>query len=358
MACRLNYNEAADLLVKIGRASKSQADQTTFYDAERWKQEGQKEKLRHFLKTKEEDMNIAKINGNIKVYRELSHISKTLDNELYRDSDMLPILAKVLIDHDKETSQNILKTRAQTCDYTRLSNPLKSPNIFQKNVATLNNSNYLLTQDQNSKRFNFNRSTTSSYTNSTTTPISSASSSAFSYYNLRRNLDQTPPIMERKKATPVDLSDINSILKQTMNNIIKKRASVSPQVNSLLEMTNNQQTVDHFCSSKSEAEESGQSSSMNSSNQNQSRMSSVSDTRSSGQLSQMFYAAALQQTGNFRSAAKLVEQKPKPEKILQVKPKVKTGLSTLAIIREESRTSNVSSKKKPKKLLPLKILKV
>ena len=52
LANRLNNYTAADLLVKIGNASRQQMDEKVFYDAERWKHEGQLEAYKRYLKAK------------------------------------------------------------------------------------------------------------------------------------------------------------------------------------------------------------------------------------------------------------------------------------------------------------------
>lgn len=95
------------MLLEIGNASKMQADQSSFFNAERWKQEGQMEKLKSYLKLKEEEMNLAKLSGNVRLYRELNLLVKQLDNEVLRNSEILPILANLIIDHDNINTEKL-----------------------------------------------------------------------------------------------------------------------------------------------------------------------------------------------------------------------------------------------------------
>jgi len=147
-------------------------------------------------------------------------------------------------------------------------------------------------------------------------------------------------------------------------------------VNSLLEMSSGQQTVDSFFGSKSEHEVSGHETSsgvgssfmtgsadsMNTSGHNHQSHSHTNSSSSSHQfsspfsqtISQIFYTAALQQTKNYRSSVKYVEpvivEKSKAVNNNNAQNK-KSTRSTLAIIREESRLGKMNH---TKKLMPLK----
>ena len=160
-----------------------------------------------------------------------------------------------------------------------------------------------------------------------------------------------------------DLLNLNSIVKQTMNKVTvkKKKSNDTHQqqgVNTLLEMSSGQQTVDSFFGSKSDHEVSGHETSsgvgssfmtgsadsMNSSQLSQQQTSPFNQT-----ISQIFYTAALQQTKNYRSSVKYVEPVI-VEKVKTIQNAKKSTRSTLAIIREESRLGKLQSKK----LVPLK----
>ena len=126
-------------------------------------------------------------------------------------------------------------------------------------------------------------------------------------------------------------------------------------MNTLLEMTPCQHTVDSFFGSKSDNEVCGNETS---SGVGSSFMTGSADSMHSHStnapinygISQIFYTAALQQTKNYRSSVKYVEPVIL-EKMKQLPvPKIKNTKSTLAIIREESRLGKISTKK----LVPLK----
>lgn len=358
-----------------------------FYDGERWKQAGQLEKFQQYLKCKEEEMNVAKLNGNVRIYRELSNLSRTLDSEITKNPDLLPVIAKVIIDYDEKENlspksyQFVRKSKSAFNSNSAIYNPhicmpeiknrssdfvatstrissknnkndnLLSRNGNNNNSSSFNNIHNINSNSNNfssSSRFRLNGSTTSSYSNSSTTPISSASSSIYSNY-YRRNTARSPYNIKDpdQPNSPVLITDINSVLKQTMNKLLKKQANELPQFNSLLEMTNGQ-TVDHFVGSKSDGDSNGTEPSASvgsNSNYHSNNHSHHSSTSHSGDISAIFLAAALQKTGNYRAAAKYVEPPPPKEKP-PPKPKPKTGLSSLAIIREESRVSTVSKRSK------------
>lgn len=137
-------------------------------------------------------------------------------------------------------------------------------------------------------------------------------------------------------------SDATLILKNTMASIIENNKSLG-QVNSLLEMTNGQ-IADHFIASKSDAElkQSIQNLENGKNNVDACAYNSQDHFAILNGISDIFQIAAYQQSGSYRTPAKIIMPKPKlkPKK----KQKPKTGLSTLAIIREESRLTGNSKK--------------
>lgn len=389
LACRLNLNKAADLLLKVGRASRNQADQTVYYDAERWKQEGQLEKIKDYLKCTDKEMILAQINGNIKIYRELCELSETLESKSFRNPEILPILTKVLNEQDGDEfgGHSFLKSKSKLSEFNNNS----SYNLNTSNLNTSGTSNMpsLIkpTKSTNlpiyaenypsqakSNRFSRVKSATSSFFSSSGSPSSPSSSSVYwnpsgrrfnatnstSVHNNNNNsLDQSQPLMSNSE----DLLNLNSIVKQTMNKVTvkKKKSNDTHQqqgVNTLLEMSSGQQTVDSFFGSKSDHEVSGHETSsgvgssfmtgsadsMNSSQLSQQQTSPFNQT-----ISQIFYTAALQQTKNYRSSVKYVEPVI-VEKVKTIQNAKKSTRSTLAIIREESRLGKLQSKK----LVPLK----
>jgi hypothetical protein len=401
-------NEAAEILVKIGRASKNQADQTVFYDAERWKQEGQLEKIKDYLKCTDKEMILAKINGNYKVYRELCELSETLESKSFRNPEILPILTKVLNEQDGDEfgGHSFLKSKSKLSDFNcnitnsmNLNNSYTSANMpsIIKPIKSTNLPSYAetythgkSTNNNNSNKYLRIKSATSSSFFSSSVSPSSPSSSSSVYWNAstgrRPNnhatsnvLDQSQPLLTSNSE---DLSHLNSLVKETIKKMIKKKKNSNHEqqqqqqqtgggVNSLLEMSSGQQTVGSFFGSKSEHEVSGHETSsgvgssfmtgsadsMNTSsnttnNNNHSHLSSSQFSSPFSQtISQIFYTAALQQTKNYRSSVKYVEpvivEKTKAVNNAQNK---KSTRSTLAIIREESRLGKMNSKK----LVPLK----
>jgi hypothetical protein len=181
-----------------------QADQSSFYDAERWKQEGQVEKLKNYLKLKEDEMNEAKLTGNMKLYRELNSLSKQLDNEVIRNTEILPVLAKIIIDHD-----NLVKNNAQT------------PRDFQLPPAS-------------NRLFGRSRSTASSSCKLSSLPavISSTDQSGLvSSFSINNDSMASSICNSKSKSGLSSSQNVNTILKHTMNNLIRKRTeNESPQV--------------------------------------------------------------------------------------------------------------------------------
>lgn len=373
LACRLNFSKAADLLANLGHASKNQADQEAFYDAEQWKQEGQLERVKNFLKIKEEEINIAKLNGNVRMFKELSTLSQKLDNECDKNSDILPIIAKVIIDHDaKDKSLNFYKSsKSPFYNHIPLIKTAKSAEFSDPiHFFSRSNTNYFKKQNPNNNRHKFNDSAASSYSSSSVTTISSASSSGCSNYYKRSNA-LSP--QELSQSTPVLPQNINTTLRQTMNNFLNKKGNNPPQMNSLLEMTNGQTSVDHFVGSKSETDINHDSRSLSSNNisRNSTTQNNQNDnkhhhgnhihhhhhhpnnTLQNFEISQMFMAASMQNTGNYRNTVKYVpDQAVFQKKEIKTKSKPKHNLSSfkLITIHEESRLSSMSRKPKLSKI--------
>ncbi len=333
LACRLNHLEAADLLLKKGFASKNQADRIAFYNGEQWIQEGQVEKLKNYLKDKDEEMSIAKLNGNLRTYRELSNLSRTLDNEMYRDPTILPVLAKVISEHDKSH------------DFNKSNHYYKQPHMPQvMSVKSANSSNKSNTSIKLTSRARtstnrvqlngsiFSSSSSSSSTNSQTSSTNSQQTSS-SYLNT--SIKGTSHPQQTQQTAPNVLANINSILKQKVKDFRRDSDNIS-KMNSLLEMTSNQSAVETFVSSKTETDTSVGGITM---------PVKTFDRLTSVELSNMFLAASLQKTANFRQTVKYVEPIFFPREIVS-KPKAKSGLSTLALIREESKKKNSKKVKK------------
>lgn len=192
------------MLLEIGHASKMQADHSSFFDAERWKQEGQIEKLKSYLKVKEEEMKIAKLQGNVRLYKELNMLSKQLDSEVYRNSETLPVLAKIIIDHDSSANSSF-----------RLSD----------STSYLNNRSSRLIRRKKWPNENFNNSSNLHLISSNQSPSKSLSISQ----NSSGDTNSFPLV---KSTFDLQSSlNLNSLLKITMNNLTKKRENTdSPQV--------------------------------------------------------------------------------------------------------------------------------
>lgn len=359
LACRLNYHQASEMLLQLGNASKMQADQSSYFDAERWKQEGQIEKLKSYQKSKEEEMKIAKLYGNVRLYRELNVLSKQLDDEVLRNnSEILPVLAKIIIDHDNNSSANSSKISDSTPSTNIRAYRLTNRNKLSKDSTFSSNLFISSNGPSHSPSLSLNCSN----------PSLGASSGHYYMSKLRSSLDLN--------------SNLNSLLRITINNLTKKRDnSDSPQVyilkflflclifqsfnhfcfkmNSLLEMTNNQTTVDHFVNSKSEVEQNYESnneqyggetyghSNINNHHSNHSSYNSNHHPTPSA-YSNVFYEASMQKTNSFRSgiaynSAPIKLEKHKP--VSPIKPKSNLSSFKLIAISEESRLSNYPSKR-------------
>ena len=331
LACRLNHIEAANLLLKKGFASKNQADRIAFYNGEQWIQEGQVEKLKNYLKDKDEEMSIAKLNGNLRTYRELSSLSRTLDNEMYRDPSILPVLAKVISEHDKSH------------DFNKSNHYYKQPHMPQiKLIKSANSPNKFNTSFQSTSRARtstnraqLNGSVFSSSSSSTNSQSSSINSQQTSSSNVNSSIKDNSFTQQTQQSTPNVLANINSILKQKVKDFRRDSDNVS-KMNSLLEMTSNQSAVETFVSSKTETDTSMGGLSM---------AGKTFDRLSSVELANMFHAASLQKTANFRKTVKCLEPVFLPREITS-KPKGKSGMSTLALIREESKKKSSNKVKK------------
>jgi hypothetical protein len=242
---------------------------------------------------KKKEMENAKLNGQVNKYNELNYLSKSLKMEVHRNPEIIPIFAKALIEHDKSNDNG---------PDIKLSFDDQTNQIEFETIDTL--------------------------------------------------VKQNNEIQATQRITRED-TQLNSFIKNTMNSIMNRNKTLG-EVNSLLELTHGQ-AADHFIASKSDAE-------LNK-NSNEVKMASTSDSNLCGTslettshslngITDLFHIAAYQQSGNYRSPAKYV---PPITKITSVKKqKIKTGLSSLAIIREESR---LGSKKVGKKLSAKPLIK-
>lgn len=207
LACRLNYHQASEMLLQLGNASKMQADSSSFFDSERWKQEGQIEKLKSYQKSKEEEMKIAKLYGNVRLYRELNVLSKQLDDEVLRNSEILPVLAKIIIDHDNDSSTNSFKFSGSTPSTNIRTYRLANKNKWSKDSRL--SSNFFISSDRSLNSLNLSLNDSN--------PSLGASSGHQYFSKSRSSLNLN--------------SNLNSMLRFTINNLTKKRDnSDSPQV--------------------------------------------------------------------------------------------------------------------------------
>ncbi|RNA15947.1 ZDHHC-type palmitoyltransferase 6 [Brachionus plicatilis] len=255
LACRLNYTQAAQMIVEIGNASKNQADQASFFDAEQWKKEGQVEILKNYLKINEREINNAKLNGKLRMFRQLKDLSHNLDHEMENNPQILPAIAQVLNDHRVNSEQKINNKSTQ--------------------FTTLKNS----TCDQN-KKSNLSRSKTSS--------LSSATSSSLSYY-------LNSPCFSRSGF------------------------ALKPELNCLLELTGSSDRVDQYVNSKSETEIQSEinSSFMNkTSKKDQNNLkfhhfgNHLNHMTRSVNLSDLFNMASAQNTESYRKTVKYAPEEP------------------------------------------------
>lgn len=199
------------MLLELGNASKMQADQSSFFNAERWKQEGQLEKLKSYLKLKEEEMNLAKLNGNVRLYRELNLLVKQLDNEVLRNSEILPVLANLIIDHDNiNTEKHPCYVHSNTRLSVRKYTVSKNDMYFRSNQK---NSNVIFAEYKPSQSPSFSLNDSINILNLT---------------NINAQLVKPKTSLEKN-------SHLQSLLKHTINNLKKIRDNTeSPQVIKIL----------------------------------------------------------------------------------------------------------------------------
>ncbi len=324
LANRLNNYRAADLLVKIGKASKQQMDEKVFYDAERWKQEGQLEAYKRYLKTKQSEMTQAKVNGNIKLYKFLNQLNAKLDKEINKNPNLLPLVANLIIENDSQNSLESNSSNGSSVEYFQFIKPIKS------NQDPTSQRSKLIKANEN-QRIRYNGSSASSFTSSSVSSASSSSKSNKKYSTSSLNLDQ---LSTHRKSSSFD-----SLIENVIQNKQRALGSLSSiHFNSLLEMTNGK-LVENFVDSKQETD---------------CNPNNVDGSGSGGggggggyQMNDLFYQIALQKTNNYRTTAVMKPVVNQVVKIVKPKPKAKT-LSTLAIIREETMNSKTKIGKKSK----------
>jgi hypothetical protein len=306
------------MLVDLGRASKNQSDSLMFYDSERWKEEGQLESFKSYLKCKEDQLSIAKINGNLKDYEKLSNFSRTLDKELVKNPCLLPMLAKVVLVHShKESSRSIA--------FNKKSSPLSPP--FVKLPPLLI---YSSSKDTGFNTFSQSSNDTSSNELPFLTSVSESSANQAKEFRQFKKANRTMSI---------NMKDLNAAIDETIKTTSRIDEN-SSQIYSLFEMTNGK-NVENYIESKSDLSsnlifETGAISR---------RYGEMQEKNYSNAINDMFMAAALQSTKNYRMGVK----HKVPILIKGTQKKKSKTLSTLAIIREESRNQDKKKRRKSNK---------
>jgi hypothetical protein len=224
------------------------------------------------MNVKKKEMNIAKLSGNINKFNELNHLSRSIDTEIHRNPEIIPIFAKVIVENDND--------------------------MKVKDIEYSSNTNSRLNESHDSVSF------------------------------VEQNV-------------PEDNDNLFDFFKKTIKN---KPFKPLEKVNQLLEMAHGK-APDRFIASESFTENINEGNSVGYANHN---------SFSSG-IVDLFDVAAFQQSLNYRSPAKkplnYIPINFTEKKHTEKKKKAKTGLSTLAIIREESKLAN--SKKPPKTSMTL-----
>ena len=80
--------------------SKNQFDENSHLNAIEWKEEGKLEKLKAYMNVKRKEMDNAKLSGNINKFNELNYLSKSIDTEIHRNPEIIPIFAKAIVEND------------------------------------------------------------------------------------------------------------------------------------------------------------------------------------------------------------------------------------------------------------------
>ena len=328
MACRLNHEEAADLLVNMGNASKNQSDAWVFFDAEQWKKEGQIEKIESFLKDKKDEMELAKVYGKMKIYQELTEYSEILDNEYYKYPDILPILNQVISNDDKNFYLKNLNNKSIN-QYKSKTVSIECPSLRISDIIPKNS----IEQNASSPR--------SSYSNSN---------------NFVNKSDNTPNEKETNKIQI--LPDINKIVKNqtSKSEQFNEKSILFSNVESLLEMSENVEPVANFYGSKPDV-----------SAQNTTTLANLSHLPdhsircakhlnhplNMNSLSDIFSEASLQRSNNYRPPARKIEilkiKKTNKNMSNDIEDNIyripKSKFSTLAVLREETQVNIKESKK-------------
>ena len=315
LACRLHHDEAAELLTNMTNASKNQTDQSVFYDAERWKQEGQLEKLESYLKEKKEQMDMAKIHGKVRVYQELTGLAEIFDKKEYKNPEVLPFLTQVISDNEKNLSHSLRNMKSKSASNDRF----KASEAPSKNEASLSA-----------------RSTNSNLN------FASKSENIFS---------------ERSQTLP----NINKIIKQNVGLTSNKpedkneKNAIVPNIESLIGMSQNGESPLNFISSKPDLSfitAKTYPSLRSNSHSHQKSNNNNSNNNSLLSFSDIFNEISVQSTNSFRAPAKKYES-PKVNKANKFYLSghdyyrdYKNKMSTLAILREESRVIKVPRKVK------------
>jgi hypothetical protein len=229
------------------------------------------------MNVKKKEMNIAKLSGNINKFNELNHLSRSIDTEIHRNPEIIPIFAKAIVENDNDMKVKDIEYTSYT--NSRLNESRDSVSFVEQNVNFQN--------------------------------------------------------------VPEDNDNLIDFFKKTIKN---KPLKPLEKVNQLLEMAHGK-APDRFIASESFSENINEGNSVRYANQN---------SFSSG-IVDIFDVAAFQQSLNYRSTAKkplnYIPINFTEKKHTEKKKKAKTGLSTLAIIREESKLAN--SKKPPKTSITL-----
>ena len=220
-------------------------------------------------------MDVAKLSGNITKFNKLNQLSKSIDLEIHRNPEIMPIFAKAFINNNHE--------------------------IESKSLDSKNNLNEIQT---------FN----------------------------------SPAEENNKNIEAIKEDELNNFFKNTIMNQNKPLE----KVNMLFSMAQGK-SADHFISSKSYTEVNHKAHSTY--NAHQAFTLGLVD---------IFDVAAFQKSENYRAPAKkIINLNPikipeKKKKVNEKKLKRKTGLSTLAIIREESKIANSKKLKNASKHATIK----
>ena len=136
LAYRLNNHKATELLVRIGRANKTQMDPSRHLNADQWHQHGLLEEFQAYLKLKREEMAEHKLQGNTLFHSETKAYCESLKRAVERNIQILTPLVKVLTKHRQFDKRCDCTEESISDDIAEIAKCVKFPDALDNNPPT------------------------------------------------------------------------------------------------------------------------------------------------------------------------------------------------------------------------------